>query len=254
MVTKTPLQKQDLDDNTAGDSTPRTVLLFSMVIALLVVLSLHAAAQNPAVEQKVAEIKQAAAQNKEALAHYTWQQQQTTAIKGNVKDTKLFQVRIGPDGKPQKSELENMAASSGGGGPLKRHIVQKKKEEYEDYGEQIGLLAQEYAQPDPETLQQAYRQGNVMLGSAGVPGEVKIVISNYFKPGDRVTMVFNQQAKVIQSLDVATYLSDPSDAVNIGAQFSQLPDGTNHVSTMQVNGVSKELLVTMQNSDYQKIM
>lgn len=254
MVNMTSPQKRDLEDNNAGDSTQRTVLLISVVIALLLVLGLHAAGQNPEVGQKVAEIKQAAAQNKEALAHYTWQQQQTTAIKGDVKDTKLFQVHVGPDGKPQKSELENAAVSSGGGGPLKRHVVQKKKEEFEDYGEQIGLLAREYAQPDPERLQQAYQQGNVMLGSAGVPGEVKLVISNYFKPGDRVTMVFNQQAKAIQRLDVATYLNDPSDAVNIGAEFSQLPDGTNHVSTMQVNGVSKELLVTMQNSDYQKIM
>jgi hypothetical protein len=32
-----------------------------------------------------------------------------------------------------------------------------------------------------------------------------------------------------------------------------LPDGTNHVSTMQINGVSKNLLVTTQNSNYQKM-
>jgi hypothetical protein len=31
-----------------------------------------------------------------------------------------------------------------------------------------------------------------------------------------------------------------------------LPDGTNHVSTMQINGVSKELTVTSRNSNYQK--
>jgi len=42
--------------------------------------------------------------------------------------------------------------------------------------------------------------------------------------------------------------------VNIGAQFSRLPDGTNHVETMQMNGVSKQLLVTTKNSNYQKAM
>ena len=49
-------------------------------------------------------------------------------------------------------------------------------------------------------------------------------------------------------------LNDPKDAVRIGAQFNQLPDGTNHVDTMQMNGVSKHLLVTTKNSNYQKMM
>jgi len=224
------------------------------ILALLAALAPYALSQNPELQQKVAEVKQAATENKQALAHYAWQQQQTIAIKGDVKDTKLFQVHIGPDGKPQKTEIENTPASSGGGGRLKRHVVKKKKEEYQDYGEEIGALAQQYAQPDPIRLQLAFQKGNVMLGSAGVPGQVKMLINNYIKPNDKVTLIFNQQAKAIQSLEVATYLSDPKDAVNIGAQFSKLPDGTNHVATMQVNGISKELLVTTQNSNYQKIM
>jgi hypothetical protein len=229
--------------------------LAAATVVLFAVAEPRATAQNPEVQQRVAEVKQNAAKNKQALSQYSWQQQQTTAIKGNVKDTKVFQVHMGPDGKPQKVELGNTPTSSGGGGGrIKRHVVEKKKTEYKDYGEQIASLAQQYAQPDPERLQQAFQQGNVTLGPAGVPGQVKMLINNYVKPNDRVTLIFNQQAKAIQSLQIATYLNDPTDAVNIGAQYSQLPDGTSHVANMQVNGVSKELLVTMQNSNYQKIM
>jgi hypothetical protein len=54
------------------------------------------------------------------------------------------------------------------------------------------------------------------------------------------------------SLQVNSYLSDPNDAVTISAQFAQLPDGTNHVATTTINGVSKELTVNEQNSNYQK--
>jgi hypothetical protein len=225
------------------------------IIFALFPLSPYAAGQNGELQQKIAEIKQAAAENKQALAHYSWQEQQTTAIKGETKDTKVFQVHIGPDGKPQKVEMENTPSSSGdGGGRIKHHIVEKKKKEYQDYSEQIGALAQEYTQPDPQRLQQAFQQGNVTMGPAGQPGEVKILISNYVKPNDKVTFIFNQQAKAIQSLQIATYLNDPTDAVNIGAQFGQLPDGTNHIATTQVNGVRKQLLVTTQNSNYQKTM
>jgi hypothetical protein len=63
--------------------------------------------------------------------------------------------------------------------------------------------------------------------------------------------VFNQQQKAIQSVQVASYLTDPSDAVTIAVQFAKLPDGTNHVATNQVNGVSKQLGVQIQNSAYQ---
>ena len=56
-----------------------------------------------------------------------------------------------------------------------------------------------------------------------------------------------------QDTNISSYLEDPKDAVKISAQFAQLPDGTNHVSTMIVSGVSKELTVNTQNSDYQKL-
>lgn len=212
-------------------------------------------AQNPQVQQRLAEVKESAAKNKEALSHYSWQEQQTIAIKGDVKDMKLYQVHLGPDGKPEKVETENTPTSSGGRKHgLAHHVKEKKGEEYKQYGQQIATLAQQYAQPDPQKLQQAFQQGNVMLGSGGTPGEVKMVISNYIKPNDKMTVIFNQQVKAIQSVNVATYLQDPKDAVSIGAQFSQLPDGTNHVASTQTKGESKDLLVTTQNSNYQKTM
>lgn len=226
-----------------------------LTIALISGLGLAALAQNSELQQRIGEVKAAAAENKQALARYSWQQQQTTAIKGETKDTKLFQVHVGPEGQPQKVEMENTPATSGGGGGrIKRHVVEKKKEEYQEYGDQIRTLAEQYAQPDPGKLQQAFQQGNITLGPAGVPGEVKLLITNYVKPGDKITLIFNRQARAIQSLDVSTYLNDPSDAVTIQAQFSKLPDGTNHVASMQINGVSKNLLVTTENSNYQKIM
>lgn len=225
--------------------------LAAVIFALSPLAAPRAVAQNPDLQQKLAAVKESAAKNKQMLAQYTWQEKQSTAVKGDVKSEKLFQVRLGPDGKPQKTEVVGTPQSSSGRG-LKGHIKEKKQEEFKEYGQQIAVLAQQYA-PDPERLQQAFQQGNLMLGSGGAPGEVKMVIKNYVKPNDQVTLVFNQQAKAIQSVQIQSYLSDPKDAVTIAQQFSQLPDGTNHVSTSQINGASKELTVTSQNSNYQKL-
>ena len=214
---------------------------------------LRAAAQNPDLQQKLTAVKESAAKNKQALSQYTWQEKQTTTIKGDVKGQKLFQVRLGPDGKPQKTEVMGMPQSEGGGrGPERPHKREESRRVQRirpaDCSPRSVLRAAR-----PARLQQAFQQGNVMLGPAGGPGIVKMVIKNYVKPNDQVTLVFNQQEKAIQSMQIQSYLSDPKDEVTIAAQYSKLPDGTNHVSTMQINGVSKALTVTSQNSNYQKM-
>ena len=107
-----------------------TALLTAAVLALSPLAALRAVAQNPDLQQKLAAVKESAAKNKQALAQYTWQEQQTTAIKGDVKGEKLFQVRLGPDGKPQKTETMGTPQSSGGGRGLKGHVKEKKGEEW----------------------------------------------------------------------------------------------------------------------------
>src|SRR5215472_19294038 len=63
-------------------------------------------AQSPEMQQRVAEVKQAAARNKQMLAQYTWVEQDTISLKGEEKKQEHFQVRLGPDGKPQKTSLD----------------------------------------------------------------------------------------------------------------------------------------------------
>jgi hypothetical protein len=221
----------------------------SAVAALAMVLAPQSLAQSPELQQHVAEIKQAMSLNKQVLAQYTWQEQQTVSVKGEVKKQELFQVRLGPDGQPQKTSLDPDQSSGG----RKHGIKHRIEEDYENYAHDIAALAQSYAQPDPGKLQQMFEQGNVLLGSAGAPNEVKIVIQGYMKKGDSVTIIFNKTQQTIQSLQISSYLNDPKDAVTIAAQYAQLPDGPNHVASMEVNGVSKQLIVNEQNSNYQKL-
>jgi hypothetical protein len=225
----------------------------STAISLCAMLSTitQALAQSPALQEKLAQIKQSSAANKQALAHYTWLEQQTISLKGEVKKTQQFQVRIGPDGQQQKTELNPQPAAQPSGRRLKQHIVEKKTDEFQAYGQQIAALGRQYSQLDPQALQQAYQQGNISMQPNGAAGTVNLIIKSYLKPNDSVTLVFNQQQKAIQNVQVASYLTDPSDAVTIAVQFAKLPDGTNHVATNQVNGVSKQLGVQIQNSAYQ---
>jgi hypothetical protein len=234
-------------------STPgmkRMALAWTVAIAAGVLAIMPAAAQNHQMVDKLMAIKTAQDANKAKLAQYTWTETETIAIKGDVKDTKTYQVSM-VNGKPQKTETGNQAAQpSGRQGRVKEHVVDKKKAEYQEYGQSIGALAKQYTTPNGEALMQAKQAGNISI----VPGSatVNLVIKNYVKQGDSMTMTVSEQTHSPVSVQVNSYLNDPKDAVTINAQFAQLPDGTNHVASTLINGVSKQLTVNDVNSNYQK--
>lgn len=240
--------------------TSGTVLALALVVGVSLG-GLRAVGQNPEVQQRLAEIKQASAQNKQALATYTWQEQDTISLKGEVKKQESFQVQTGPDGKPQKTPLNaapaaappSQAESGRRGGRVKEKIVENKKEEYKEYAQKMAALAHSYAPPDPAKLQQAQQQGNIKLAPGPAPNEVQVQIVNYLKPNDSMTITFDKAAKAIQSVQIASYMDSPSDAVKIAIQFAKLPEGVNHIAAMTVEGVSKQLKVDVQNSDYKKM-
>ncbi len=229
----------------------RMALALTIAISAGVFFIKPAAAQSQQMEQKLMAIKEAQDANKARLAQYTWTETETISIKGSVKDTKRYQVSMA-NGQQQKTLVNDQKASSGGGreGRAKEHIIEKKTEEYEEYGQSISALAKQYTTPNPEALMAAKQASNISLQPGS--GTVSLVIKNYVKQGDSVTMTISEQTHSPVSVQVNSYLNDPKDAVTINAQFAKLPDGTNHVATTTINGVSRQLTVNDVNSNYQK--
>jgi hypothetical protein len=212
-----------------------------------------AVAQNLELQQRVVEMKDAAAMNKQELMQYTWQEQVNIILKGEQKKQEHFQVQLGPDGKPQKSSLDPPAGNEPRRGPLIKHIVEKKKEEYKEYADQIKELIRQYVPPEKDLLEQAFQQGNIMIGPAPRAEEqYRMVISNYIKKGDNMTLVIDKAQKSLASISIASYIDDPSDAVNVSVQFGKVPGGPDHVASETINGVKKELTIQIQNTKYQK--
>jgi hypothetical protein len=230
-----------------------------IMLVVLVVLQTSAcftqlvAAQNPEMQQKVSDVKLAVAMNKQALAQYTWTEQDIISLKGEEKKEELYNVQLGPDGKPQKTPIDPNSVSDDERQHrgLRGRIREKKTEEYKEYAQSIKTLIQQYVPPDKDMIQQAYQQGNILMGPIGATGESRLVISNYIKQGDKMTLVVDKTQMDLQSISISTYLSDPSDAVNVTVEFSRIPGGPNHVSTETINGISKQLTIAVQNSNYQ---
>ncbi len=80
---------------------------------------------------------------------------------------------------------------------------------------------------------------------------IKLTIENYSKPGDSVAMTINQRTHQLMRVLAKSYLADSQDAVTIEAEFDELPDGTNHVATVEIDSVSRHLTVKLTNWSYQ---
>lgn len=219
-------------------------------------------AQLAELQQSLAEVKQAAAANKQALAQYTWTETVTISVKGEQKKQEHFQVRLGPDGKPQKQSLDPAPqpaaqGNEGGGrrgGRLKERVVEKKTDEYKDYADQIKGLIQQYVPPDKEMLEQAAQKGNIALSPApGGDGQYRLAVKSYIKQGDNMTLLFDKARKGLAGITITTYLDDPKDAVNVTVNFTSEPGGLNHVASQTIDGVSKQLTIAIQNSNYQRL-
>jgi hypothetical protein len=235
----------------------RTLTIAAGAAIVLAASALPARAQGAGaggadMQARMMELKESMAKNKAALATYTWKETSTISLKGEVKKVQHYQVREGSDGKPQKTSLDPaQAPQQPQGGRLKQRVIAKKKEEFEDYAEKMKTTAAMYVPPDKELLQAAYQKGNIAFAPDGP--NVKLTITNYVKPGDSMTILFDKAKKQISSIAIKTYMDDASDGLTLNVNFDSLPDGTSHVSSTTVVGVSKELTVATVNNDYTKL-
>jgi hypothetical protein len=239
--------RPDIATASGLNKTLRTNLrVIPVIVALLA--ATPAVAQAPVLQQKVAQAKQLMIANKQQLAHYTWQVQETVSVGGNVKQQSIYQVQLGPDGNQVRTLVSQPVAPESGG---RQHgIKHRMKEDYQDYAQSVGALAKSYAQLSASRVQQLYAQGAVALRAAGAPGYSALVISGYEKPGDSIVVMFSDNPKALASVNVTSYLSQPSDGVTMQVHYAKLPDGTNYAATTTVNGQSKNLTIVDQSSNF----
>ncbi len=228
---------------------------WGMIVAVALLMAPIASAQgDPQFQERITQIKQALALNKELIGGYTWEEQQTISIKGQVKKNALYQVQMGADGQLQKTELDpTTPPSDGRSHGIKHRIVAEKTEEFDTYAKQVGELAQLYLGGQPGRLQELYQTGGVTFGPSSTTQEVRIILNSYAKPGDSATIVFNTVQNAVQSIKISSYLNDRKDVVNIDAQYRQEPNGMSHVAILVLDGVSKHLTIETQNSNYRLI-
>src|SRR5271167_2203846 len=192
----------------------------------------------PSFAQDIASVQQSIAQNAQKLHQYQWIETTQLTLNGDQKPATQDSCQYGPNGQVQKTPI-GPPPQQPSGGRLKQKMIEKKKEEMQDYmGEVKGLLKM-YVPPDPQKMEQAKQAGNVSLNP--VPGAMNLIFTNYAQPGDRMTLTFDTNARRITSVNVNTYMGETKDAVTLQVQMASLPDGTNYAQQTILNATAKHL-------------
>lgn len=217
----------------------------AMLFGLLFLPDVVVAAQNPSVKEELAAIEQAQLANQTKLSHYTWQETQFIAVKGEAIDYRLYSVSVGANDQYQRNLVTEHTGQEATFEPNKKGQLSP----YGSYAQELCELANQYTTLNNERLTQANGRGEIVLLRES--DFIKLAIENYSKPGDSVAMTINQRTHRLLRVRAKSYLAKPPDVVTIQAEFAELPDGTNHVATTEIDSVSRHLTVKLTNWSYQ---
>jgi len=221
-----------------------------MIAALALAGALPLIAQSAELQQKLADVKLAAAQNKRRLMQYQWIETTQLTLKGDDKPPAQNMCQYGSGGEILKTPISPPPPPPSGG-RLKQKIVAKKKGEIKDYMGDVKNLLTLYVPPNPQNMELAYRAGKLSVNPAG--GILNFIFRDYAQPGDQMTLSFDTGQKKIVSLSVNTYMGQEKDVVTLQVNMASLPDGTNYAGQTVLTATAKQLVVTTTNSNYQRL-
>lgn len=243
---------------------PAIVIAAAVLAAGAVLLARQAPAQPaPGGQQDhVAAVKQTLQQGMGLARKYEWVETTIISLKGEEKSRKQNRCYYGSDGKVQKISLDQpaqQAAEQGGGrggrrggGKIKEQIVEKKKDEMKDYMEEAAALVHAYVPPDPQQIQ-AVKEGGRVAVNPQAGGTVRLVLSQYLKPNDSLTIDLDPATNTLLGLGVNSYLDTAKDAVTLAVQMNTLADGALYAGQTTLEAKAKNITVVIQNSGYRPV-
>lgn len=244
------------------NTTARSALVYRVLGAFLLAALLLAggrsqfvsAGSEPALPQGLEPAKVAATikENAQALKAFTYQQRLQLQLKGETKKVTLNQMDYDMYGNLQKTLLSEQPGADAppSGGRLKQRVVKKKKGEFKEMMQEISALVKSYAEIPPDQLQAALKQGSFSPGQGDMQGAIQVQMHNVNQRGDSLTLWIDQQAMLFRRAVIATtYEGNP---VTTTANYAMLPTGQVHMAQAILNYPKKEVVVQIDNLNYQQ--
>lgn len=214
-------------------------------LALLVALGAAASAQQR-------EFVEAQRANADALRSYTWKSRTELKLEGEIVNVRLEQVRYDFDGRLQKTQIGGSTASteSGGrGGPLRKRVVAKKKEEFQNLMSDVAALAGSYAHLPADTLRTFFARATITRPQGIEGGGVRVQGRGVLSPTDEMTILIDPTTFMIRRVEVTSALE--GKPVFITVDYRSLESGLTYPTRSLLRYPDKGLDVTVEHFEYQ---
>jgi hypothetical protein len=185
------------------------------------------------------------------LRDYEWIETTAVSMKGEEKSRTQAQCYYGVDGKVQKVPVGAAAAEKNPRG-LRGKISENKKEDISDSVKEAVALVKQYVPPDPKLIDAAKAAGRLSLVPPDSQGNVKVVIKDYLKAGDSLTLGANAATDRIGGVTVATFTDKAKNGVGLNVIYGAFPDGTVFPAQIGLEVKEENLKIDIQNSGYKK--
>jgi hypothetical protein len=196
-------------------------------------------------------------ENAQKLRAYTWKQRLELQLKGETKKVLLNQMRYDVDGKQQKTPLGTgepqqpaaQAPAGRRGGRVKAKVVENKKEEFKEMMEGLAALVTSYGHIPPDKLKAALSQAKVTPGQGEMKGAAGIQVASIVQSGDSLTLWVDTATLLFRRIEInSSYEQKPVTAT---ADYSAVAGGPNYMAKAVLQYPAKELLLKIENFEYQ---
>ena len=182
------------------------------------------AAPPPALEEKIAAIKEAFQASQAKLKGFQWIQTTTVSVNGEQKKQKVDQVYYGAEGTLVKVPLsETPAEGDDHERGLRGRIKEEKKKELKQYMQDATGLIHQYLPPNPALIQQAKDAGNASIRVIQPGVLAALDLHNYLNPGDLLSIEFNLADNRIVGLSVVATMGADQDPITLNVTMGALP-------------------------------
>jgi hypothetical protein len=230
-----------------GTGWPGRVAASALMLATLAAVG-HA---QESVQERVAALKTALAENAAAQRHYTWIETTQVELNGEVKSTNSMSCKyVAGSSKPDCTQIGAPPAPPKVRGPLRKSIAKDKIKDLKAYMDSVKTLVATYVPPEPEPIQKAQQRGDVAVAPNPSNGTTKVTITNYHQQGDAVAITMRQAERKLVEVGVKTWLNDPSATVTLTVQMITLPNGVTFPAKKVLTAEAKGITVIITSSNF----
>ncbi|MGB8433379.1 MAG: hypothetical protein WCE38_03865 [Burkholderiales bacterium] len=222
---------------------------FTALAAILTVLtaptSALAQSKAEATAVKAVQITAARKANAALMREYTWHSRIELIHEGQVKDTRIDQVRYGPDGKLERTVLNDKSARLPIGF-LRRAIMENERQQVETFLKGLNGLLEQYTLPTAGKVLDFMSQARVTGPDAS--GDVEMTGHGVVVPGDTFSVWSDARTHQTRKVQVASTFN--GDVVNLTATFHTLPSRLTYVAYAEVTVPAKQMDLKVHNFDF----